>query len=254
MVYKVVKGEAPFTNDQNTQKVIAASSWDELKKLFQPTARSVSAATVTMPDGIASAVFIAGHSIAGFMALMSDFVATFEAEAPTGDNSFSIPSAVIGAIGAASGGAADFLVPKDPVKNTAVSTVGTVTTVTVILAKLIFSGPAQKKFAASGKLIFRGMAVNDGRATGAIINSILIIPALFVTGYHFYELSSESSGSSRSAAIVGEVANLASYVSRISYAVAVNDKDPESKLIPIGIMATANVAVAGLQTAEAAIN
>ncbi|OPZ92535.1 MAG: hypothetical protein BWY74_01537 [Firmicutes bacterium ADurb.Bin419] len=117
---------------------------------------------------------------------------------------------------------------------------------------MIFSGPAQKKFGAS-EGVLRFLKAGDGRATGAVINSILVIPALACTCWHFYELSQDKASSARSAAIIDETANLTSYISRISYAVAVNDKDPESKQIPIGIMVVANVATSGLQTAEAIV-
>ncbi|KAE8332851.1 hypothetical protein BDV39DRAFT_199852 [Aspergillus sergii] len=199
-------------------------------------------------------IFITGHSISGFMCLTGDFVNTFEAEAETGDNPFSIPSAIMGIIAAGSQGASDFLVPKDAIGNKAASTISTITTVAVIAAKIVFSGPAQKRFGAPEGGKFKPLAVGDGRATGAIVNSILVIPALVVSGWHFYELSTKPAGATRSAAIVGEVSNLASYISRIAYAVAVNDKDPSSRQVPIGIMALSNLACAGLQAAEAIID
>jgi hypothetical protein len=99
----------------------------------------------------------------------------------------------------------------------------------------------------------KSLKAADGRATGAIVNSILAIPALACTCWHFYELAQDSADSTRSAAIIDETANLTSYISRVSYTVAVNDPDPESKQIPIGIMALANVATGGLQTAEAIV-
>lgn len=195
---------------------------------------------------------MAGHAIAGFIAFTGDFVNIFEANEVTGQNPWATPSAVLGIILAASAGAANALVPKDPIQNQAVSDFMIATTATVVLAKLVFSGPAQKQFGAPGSR-FSGLAVEDGRATGAIVNAILVIPALFGTCWHFYELSEKPAGAERSAAIVDEVANLCGYVSRITYAVAVNDKDPESKAVEIGIMAVSNLAVAGLQTAEALI-
>jgi hypothetical protein len=50
------------------------------------------------------------------------------------------------------------------------------------------------------------------------------------------------------------VSNLTSYISRVSYTLAVNDDDPESKAIAIGVMAVANIAYSGLQTAEAIVD
>ena len=98
------------------------------------------------------------------------------------------------------------------------------------------------------------LAANDGRATGAIVDAVLVVPALACTGWHFYELSKDSSGDEGTDAILEEVSNLAAYISRVAYTTAVNDPEPETKAVAIGVMAVANVAYAGLQTAEAAID
>ncbi len=145
------------------------------------------------------------------------------------------------------------MVPKDPIKNSFVSAIGNATTSIRILCKLIFSGKLQEKFAASSGILNK-LSVNDGRATGAIIDAILVVPALACTGFHFYELSQDSASDTRTDAILEEVSNLSSYVARVSYALAVNDDDPESKAIEIGVMAVANLAYAGLQVAEAAVD
>jgi len=46
---------------------------------------------------------------------------------------------------------------------------------------MIFSGPLQKRFGASERIMSK-LAVNDGRATGAICDAVLVIPALACTG------------------------------------------------------------------------
>ncbi len=94
----------------------------------------------------------------------------------------------------------------------------------------------------------KNLKANDGRATGAVLNTILIIPSLVCTGYHFYELSKVSACSGRSAAIIGEVGNLTAYIARVSYCLAVNNVG--NKEIDIGIMAVSLVAKGGLQVAE----
>ena len=213
---------------------------------------SLSARSPATSSSLRETIFIAGHSMGGFLAFSSDFVNTFEASAPTADNEWSTLSTVINVVKAVATGAADVLAPKDPIENTFVADCMKGTTAAGVVSQLIFCGPAQKRFkASSGK--FAGLAVEDGRATGAIVDAILVVPALCITCYHFSELSAKPAGRTRSAAIVGEVSNLGDYVSRVSYAAAVNDKDPESKEVEVGVMAAANLAVAGLQTAEAVI-
>lgn len=247
VVYKTVENKPPFPDDEHVRAIISATSWG------QPTEMFLGPSSISIPAYLQNIIFISGHFIAGYLTLTVNLVTTLEAEAETGENPFSTPSSVIGIIIAASQGASDELVPKDDVENGAVSTVSTITTAAGIVSSLLFSGFVQKKFGASGSK-FAPLVVNDGRATGAIVDSILVIPALVVSGWHFYELNGKPAGATRSAAIVGEVSNLASCVSRVAYAAAVNDKDPETKQIPVGIMVVSNVAVAGLQAAEAAIN
>ncbi|KAF7561512.1 hypothetical protein G7046_g2635 [Stylonectria norvegica] len=270
VIYKIAEGEAPFADNDHVTAIIQASTWDELSALFKQgggapnaappsdgyaslaSSRSAAPLGITIPEGLQKIIYITGHATAGFCLFTGDFVSTFEAEAESGDNPFSIPSAVLGIIIAAMQGGADALVPKDPVENAAVGAISKATTAASIAAKIIFSGPVQKKLGASNSK-FSSLAVNDGRATSAIVNSVLVIPALFVSSWHFYELSEKPDSSERSASILGEVTNLTSYVSRIAYAVAVNDKDPTSRQIPIVVMAVANIAAAGLQTAETVI-
>ncbi len=254
VVYKIVEGKAPFPKDSNTEFLINAASLQDLKRAFGPFgAGGVGSAVFKLPQEVQTAVFVTGHSVAGFCALMNDFVSTFEAAEETGDNPFSIPSAVLGVIGGGSVGVANFLVPKDAIKQPAVRVISSATTGIRILCKVIFSGVLQKKFKASEGVMNR-LAAEDGRATGAIVDAILVVPALACTGWHFYELSQDSAGNEKTDAILEEVSNLTSYISRVAYTMAVNDEDPETKAIEIGVMAVANVAYAGLQTAEAAVN
>lgn len=243
IAYKIAEGKAPFMDNSATTFIKTATAWDAIEQAF---------ASISIPDSVKSSVFVTGHCFCGFFTLMSCFISTFEAEAETGENPYGVLSAVLGVLAAASNGIAALLVPKEPIKNTIVSWANKATTGLVILSKLIFSGPAQKRFGAS-KGILTILKAGDGRATGAVVNSILVIPALACTCWHFYELSQDKASSTRDAAIIDETANLTSYISRISYAVAVNDEDPETKQIPIAIMAAANVLTSGLQTAEAIV-
>jgi hypothetical protein len=145
VVYKIAAGSAPFPDDMNTDFLINTRSLEDLQHGFGPAGQgSVGAAMFKISDSAQTAVFVSGHAIAGFMSLMSDFVATFEAAEESGENPWGIPSAVMGIIMGGSVGIANFLVPKDPIKQTAVSTISTATTGLVILCKIVFSGPTAK--------------------------------------------------------------------------------------------------------------
>ncbi|RYO77881.1 hypothetical protein DL766_006318 [Monosporascus sp. MC13-8B] len=149
-------------------------------------------------------------------------------------------------------GGAEILVPSCHIKNTAVAAVAKATTAAVIVSKIIFSGPVQSKLAVTSSGL-SALAVGDGRATGSIVNSILVILALFVIGLHFYELSQKPASTEQAAAILCEVTNLTSYGSRISYAVAVNVKDLVTRQPVIIAMLACNLVSGGLQTAAASL-
>ena len=137
-------------------------------------------------------------------------------------------------------GAANFLVPYYPLESTAAS----------IVSKIIFSGPVQGKFAVTSSG-FSVLAVQDGHATSAIIDAIIVIPELVVSSWHFYELSQKPVSTEQASTILGEVAPLTSDGSRIAYAVAINLKDPITKQYAIIAMLACNGTTGGLYTAEA---
>ncbi|KAF2964040.1 hypothetical protein GQX73_g9541 [Xylaria multiplex] len=252
VVYKIANGDAPFPDNSDVNALKSASSWDELAGLFGMSADGTSASkgSITLPHELAKVVHIAGHAVAGFTTLMGCFLVGFEAQFPSGDNPFSLPAAILGGVGSALVGVANFLVPSFPVENTAVSSVAKACTAAGLISKVIFCGPVQGKLAVAGSG-FSSLAVNDGRATSAIVDAILVIPELFVTGWHFYELSQKPASTKQACAIVGEVANLTTDASRISYAVAVNVPEPVSKETAIIVTLACRVVTAGLRTAEA---
>jgi len=94
--------------------------------------------------------------------------------------------------------------------------------------------------------------VADGRGVGAIVDGVLVIPALFCSCWHFYELSEKPAGRSRSIAIVDETSNVVSDLARLGYTVAVNS-EAEVKVAAIVVMAVADVVCGGLQIAVSAI-
>jgi hypothetical protein len=262
--YKLAHGSAPFPDDANTSFLINATSFATVQQACSgsqmpvkadavaATAFADAAAPAPAPSGLASAVFVAGHAASGFFTLMSCFLDSFEAAEETGDNPFGVPSAIVAILSGASDGVATVLAPQDPIQSTAANVINRITLAVRIIAKLIFSGPAQEKFgAASG--VMSNLKVGDGRATGAVIDAILTVPALGCTIEHFVELAKDPAGDARSNAIIEETANITSYCSRVSYAVAVNAEDPDTKAVSIGLMDLFNVCYMGLETAEAAI-
>jgi hypothetical protein len=272
--YKIAHDEAPFLDNDNTNFLTHTTDFDAMKAAFsthtlssKPSKKVKTSVDLKkdlvvnklksngmfdIPSDVADTVFIVGHEVAGFLNLVSTLTSGFEAAEETGENPFAIPSAVVGVLSAGTLGVTNILVPKDPIENSVIGWISKITTGSVILSKLIFSGPAQKKFGASSGIMNK-LKAGDGRATGAIINAVLVLPAYVCTVWHFCELSEKASGKTRSDAIIEETSNLTSYIARLGYAFAVNDEDPESKAIEIAIMEVGIIVTAGLQVAEGAV-
>lgn len=205
---------------------------------------------IELSPEISRSVFVVGHAVSGICGLFSAVLDSAEAAEETGENPFAIPSAAAAIVGACGQGLANLLVPFDPIQQTAVQWVNRGTVAVRLLAKIIFSGPAQSYFAGKPKL--KGLSVADGRGVGAIVDGVLVIPALFCSCWHFYELSEKPAGRSRSIAIVDETSNVVSDLARLGYTVAVNS-EAEVKVAAIVVMAAADVVCGGLQIAVSMI-
>ncbi|KAM4064425.1 gamma-glutamyltranspeptidase periplasmic precursor [Hirsutella rhossiliensis] len=261
VVYKAVCKQAPFANTAKVRKLISAVTWDELTAVIDGNSGRQLALSEQVDEetedhqelveNIKKAIFTTCHCVAGTILITGNFLSVLEAEAITGDNPFGIPAAVANITAATLQGAANFLVPVCPIKNQVFVDLSRATLVASLAVTIIFCGPVQKRLAVT-ESSFKGLAVGDGRATGSIFDAILVIPALVTTSWHFHELSHEKGSGERSAAIVGEVYNLATYVSRLSYTAAVN-LDPADKQIPLGVLAVSNLTRSGLQIAEGLI-
>lgn len=142
------------------------------------------------------------------------------------------------------------LVPQYPVKNSAIKIVSDIASGAGLISSLFFSSTAQSGLSPLGA---GGRSASNTRGFGAIVAVILVPLKLILSGWHFYELTLYEEGDTRSAAILGEVSNLASYASLISYAVAVNDEDLDTRLIAVTAKAACDDAYSGLQVAETVI-
>lgn len=238
IVYKIAEGRAPFPDDPDTKAIINADSFAELRRVFGQThAEPLHAAPVTLPKDLQMAVFAVGHATGSTFTLLSAFVDGFEAAEMEDDNPFSTLSTVLAVLSAAPPGAADVLVPDDPVKADWVYWVSKTTLAVRLGSKAVFAVTPLKQSA--------------GRSKGAIVDALLVAPELFCTCWHLSELSELQADRARSAAILGEVAAVAAMFTRVMYAVAVNDDDPESRAASIAVMEIGIVTGAGLQMAQA---
>jgi hypothetical protein len=237
IVYKIAEGRAPFPDDPDTKAIINADSYADLQRVFGLThAEPLHAAPVALPGELQVAVFKLGHATGSAFTLLSAFTSGFEAAETEDDNPFSTLSTVVAILSAVPPGAADALVPDDPVKAEWVGWVSKATLAVRLGSKAIFAVTPLKEA--------------NGRSNGAIVDALLVAPALFCTCWHLSDLSELPADSNRSAAILGEVAAVAAMFTRVMYAVAVNDDDPESRAAAIAVMEVGIVTGAGLQMAQ----
>lgn len=284
--HKAAHGSAPFKDDEQTKFLINAKKFDDLVTAFRKPPKTLlhskpgkgleaveivghpgkvfyvekaalkpamlkADGIIPMSDEAAKIVYVAGHSAACVFQIISAFVSGVEAlEPPNTKSAWGTWSAILGIVTAASSGGANFLIPKKPIKDEAVSWTSTATTGTVVLCKLIFSGPGQKIVAKVPGM--KWLKVGDNRSVGSIVNSVLIIPGLVCTIFHLMELSKEPDSTDKKAAILDETSNITSYVSRLSYMVAVNSAGP-IRAGGIVVMTVANVCTAGLHAAGAVV-
>jgi hypothetical protein len=291
LLYKAIHGVTPFPDDAHTTFLINTKDYATLLAAFQgpapqPLHAAISSAAVasdaarrapmmmmaastpsgptptdpgihvsvdiSIPEPTARAVFITGQCVSGFLCLILAVVSGLEAAEDDGDNDFVIPSAVLGILAGVTNGLACVLVPYAPVENVAVADVSKAVTALRILFKICFSGPFQKGIKAQDSVKIQGLAVEDGRGVGAIVDAVLALPALFVSIWHFWELGQQSAGDTRSVSIVNEVSNVTSYLARIFYAVAVRTEGVP-KAVFVGLHVAANVCNGGLLLGDASI-
>lgn len=125
VVYKIAsKGKAPFPDDSTTAYLRTAPSFHDLRQSFgQPVlslAEAPRVAHATSDPGLAAVAF--GEP-----------------------NPFSTPSAVLGVLVGATGGATNFLVPKHPFQDPTCGYVSNVFTGLRVLTRVTCSGPVQER-------------------------------------------------------------------------------------------------------------
>lgn len=265
--YKIANNETPFPKSEHTNYLIQVKDFKTLQNdlnggstnqtLFTNTmALSEKSSSGLVPERYKEALYVMGHTGGAFLIFVSTIVTGFEAMEETGQNPIALPSAAVNFAAMGMVGGVNLLIPKDPLKQPELVWISRGTLITVILCKILFSGPVQAKFGeATG--IMKNLKMKDGRAVGAIINCILIIPALTCSIYHFYELGKEGKSAvepDHDDAIIDETSNITSYIQRIAYCVAVNNKNPEVKGVSVGVMSVASLITCGLQFAEVAVN
>ena len=251
IVYKIFNNATPFPNDPDTQFLTDPTrTMTELEQAFgiTPTSALPEGLIPTLPPNVKQQVFSLGHYGCGMLTMIGTFISVFEAADSDPNNPFGTPSGIAAFAAAGLGAGADYLVPKDPLNIPSYLLVSRATTTLQILNKVLFSGAIQ---ALLSKVNLKSLAVADPREAGALIDSLLTVPAFACTTAHLYQLAVQpgSDPKAEADAIIEEVGNLGSYVSRVAYAYAIVDQDPRG----IAVMAIGNAVSGGAQITEAAL-
>lgn len=265
VTHDLVEGNPPFpANDSSVQAIIPAPSWNELAGLFgqhgtaalfsSSSSAAPFAATqlhqegpISMSTSLQKSVFEGCTCLQASSLWLGTSSQPWRRRTKQETNSSVFPRQSWALSCAAVVAAGDLLVPIDPVESLPFKILSDITSSTVVGSLIVFSGPGQWIFE---KLHINSMVIKDARAVGALINGVLVIHGLTATMWHFYELSQKSKSSTRDATIIGEASNMASYISRLAYGFAVNDEEPDSRLIAILAMGAANDLVGALQLTD----
>ena len=199
-----------------------------------------------MPPDVRRTILAVALGSAAFCTLVSAIADVAESAQPSSDNPLAKPSIFLAIVAGALPAAAGFLVPYETDPAIAVTAIR----VTLLV---IHSGPVQGAMGMSKDVVIKAFVAKDRRGVGAFVDALMVLPALFVSIWHFVELGRKPEAIPRSAALIHEVSNLTSCISRIGYAVAVNAQGPVKAAGAVALT-IADICTAGLLIGEAVVS
>ncbi|KAI9375952.1 hypothetical protein BJX61DRAFT_539270 [Aspergillus egyptiacus] len=265
VAYKDATGKAPFPDETEYDRIIDTTSWDDYLQLFGPEPGLTTTAPTTRkqrPHSFSMArrgtmlrplssetqkqVYVMLHGSSGAMSLFASIANLMEAAAPSGeDKAISYASAVLSGVPQMLQVIPDCLYPRESTQDPVFKTLSSTSSVAAGLSKMMFA--MMDKFNLGEWKLKGELQTRDSRATGAMVDLALSLPSLAATVEHFLELSNRPDTPARTDAILTDLSSLASDMTRVSYAIAVNDDEPISKHAALVDMSAGNIAQAGLQ-------
>ncbi|GIC90493.1 uncharacterized protein Aud_006927 [Aspergillus udagawae] len=265
VVYKITHNkQAPFPAHDNTvSAMISANSWGELTALFgQPSDPGSFSSFAARPSQLATSSsapetywFRHGHTLAALVGIPLTGKAMADAEGESMPTQAAVAGFVLTVTAAGLQASANLFSPRDPITNKII----TYSSDGVLAIRLgclgYFSGAFKSVTEWIGGKVrmpkIGKLQIKNAQGIGAIVDAVLVLPSIAVTGWHIGELIQKPAGKVRSAAILEECGNVVSYISRASTAIALNDPEPDSKEIAVGLAGATTMIVAGFQFAEA---
>ncbi|EPS43135.1 hypothetical protein H072_2902 [Dactylellina haptotyla CBS 200.50] len=136
----------------------------------------------------------------------------------------------------ASGAAANYLAPKAPIQHPTISVISTLATISRFGNTFACAGLATKLF-------------KKPRAAEARIDTIIMSALAACTILHLAELN-DTTHEDKAVSIVDECGDIGSYISGISYMMAVTDPKPTTKTAAIVTLVVSNLVQAGLHVTQ----
>ncbi|KAI1029502.1 hypothetical protein LB504_010781 [Fusarium proliferatum] len=251
VTYKIGTGEAPFADNATTRALVGATDWASFSAVVKQPPRLSSdekhdgTSRLSVSREIGRIIYIVGHGLAGFILMAGTFIFYPEAIDPDPQNPRRIPAALLGAAGAITLVATDFLFATIPLENQFISTLRKVTGLVTVLFKCVFCGPAQRFF--DKYQFLKVLTAADPRKIGAIFDMVVAAPAFFCVFYHFQELSEKPASSEKTLAIMEETSRMMAVLARVSYTVAVNAPTRVPKVIAASSMSACHVVTGALE-------
>ncbi|WYZ43624.1 hypothetical protein EsH8_VII_000060 [Colletotrichum jinshuiense] len=141
-----------------------------------------------LPLEVRRTIYYMCHFIGASASDMGISVSFFEAN-ELSPNKFQRWSGRIGIANGAALAVADFIFPKAPIQSSPFRYLGKLTSIASVLAKVYFGKQGQEIMRRRvANPLMNPLTPHDPRATGAMVDMILVIPAVLVTREHLYEL------------------------------------------------------------------
>jgi hypothetical protein len=208
---------------------------------------------IELPLVAKNTIFLVGHLLGGIVGIMTAVLAVEDALSDEGNSEYETAVGISGAVGGIAAGLSAVLARPYPIKNSVMSTMSSVTTGATLLGKAVFF-IAPKAIAKNRGITDEGelqALTSKFKIIGSGFDATIAVLALVPTCYHFFELGTYPASKNRTEAILDEVSNICSYLSRIGAFVVRMDKEPESKAVIAVIMGVLIALYGGLQIAEA---
>ena len=254
IVYKAVKGKAPYSTDDTLYKNLSdAQSYEDLKRLYNTTDD-----LITLDKSAEAVLFETTYFASGLCTIINGFLTVLDEETEDSTSStFATPKAILSVLASGSVGIGSLFNLPMGIKNSEMKTFGTVVSTLNIAQKVTFLlAPTAiakiKGISGEGPVKALGQQVSKvSKGVSAVLAFIALIPA----GYHIVEIIIDGDALTKDGVLGIEDAtqSITSKLSTIVGAAALVDTEEITKQILILVQGILIGATGAIQIDEAAL-